>query len=354
MTAADAVKAGTIDNETLAYFMVRTQQFLLAAGVTPGKLRFRQHRAKEMAHYAKHCWDCELKMTYDWVECVGIADRSAFDLTAHSAASGVDLSAHVSYDAPIEKDVVTAELNRAKIGKLYRKDGQILVNHLEGLDIADAQALQAQLNSSGSAKLSLKDPVDQKVKEFVVEKDMVKLTVSRQKVTGARFIPSVIEPSYGIGRIMYAIFEHTYRQRYKAGSTTEVDEKRAYLALPAVVAPVKVALLPMSSDAKFDAIVATLQQDFVQHSLSCRMDDSGTSPGRKYARADEIGVPYSVTIDFESINDQCVTIRERDSMTQIRVSIGECARIIYRLVQGALTWDQAYSTYPRFAASSSE
>src|SRR4051812_37130463 len=76
---------GLIANETLGYYIGRIQQFMLKIGVSPSRLRFRQHLRNEMAHYACDCWDCELETSFGWIECVGCADRSAYDLTQHSA-----------------------------------------------------------------------------------------------------------------------------------------------------------------------------------------------------------------------------------------------------------------------------
>ena len=76
----EAVEQGIINNETLAYFMARTYLFLLRVGIAPEKLRFRQHLLTEMAHYASDCWDGEVKLSYGWTECLGIADRACFDL----------------------------------------------------------------------------------------------------------------------------------------------------------------------------------------------------------------------------------------------------------------------------------
>ena len=76
----EAVKQGVVNNETLGYFMARTYLFLLRVGIEPEKMRFRQHLLTEMAHYASDCWDCEIKLSYGWTECVGIADRACFDL----------------------------------------------------------------------------------------------------------------------------------------------------------------------------------------------------------------------------------------------------------------------------------
>src|SRR3984885_2423880 len=88
VTIGEAVSTKLVDNETLGYFLVRIQQFLLQLGVDKSKLRFRQHMANEMAHYAADCWDAELFTSYGWIECVGCADRSAYDLTVHSNKTG--------------------------------------------------------------------------------------------------------------------------------------------------------------------------------------------------------------------------------------------------------------------------
>eukprot|EP00887_Chlorella_sp_A99_P002628 scaffold6.g2628.t1 len=76
----EAVAAGVIANETLAYFIGRTYLFCLKVGLNPDRVRFRQHLQHEMAHYAEDCWDCEVESSYGWVECAGLADRSAYDL----------------------------------------------------------------------------------------------------------------------------------------------------------------------------------------------------------------------------------------------------------------------------------
>lgn len=73
-----------VDNKTLGYFIARIFLFLTKIGVNPARLRFRQHMSNEMAHYAADCWDAEIETSYGWIECVGCADRSAYDLTVHS------------------------------------------------------------------------------------------------------------------------------------------------------------------------------------------------------------------------------------------------------------------------------
>lgn len=78
------VLQGIVDNDTLGYFIARVYLFLTSLGIDKERLRFRQHLQNEMAHYAQDCWDAEIECSYGWFECVGLADRSAFDLKAHS------------------------------------------------------------------------------------------------------------------------------------------------------------------------------------------------------------------------------------------------------------------------------
>merc|ERR1719272_805073 len=105
MRMGDAVSQGVINNETLGYYMARTYLFLLDVGICKEHLRFRQHLPTEMAHYAADCWDAEIFTSYGWLECVGIADRSCFDLNAHADATGTDLNYKQQLETPIEVEV---------------------------------------------------------------------------------------------------------------------------------------------------------------------------------------------------------------------------------------------------------
>jgi len=90
----------------MAYFIARTFLFLKAVGVNPENIRFRQHRKNEMAHYSCDCWDAEVELSYGWIECVGIANRSAYDLTAHSKESGCNLVASRRLAQPVTVNYV--------------------------------------------------------------------------------------------------------------------------------------------------------------------------------------------------------------------------------------------------------
>ena len=96
----EAVRSGMIANETLGYYIGRTYLFLLRSGCLAPHIRFRQHLPDEMAHYACDCWDAEIEMSLGWVECVGIADRSAYDLTVHAQATKVKLQAEENLAEP--------------------------------------------------------------------------------------------------------------------------------------------------------------------------------------------------------------------------------------------------------------
>lgn len=93
MTLEHAVENKVIDNETLAYFMARTYQFLISVGIHENGIRFRQHRGDEMAHYAKDCWDAEVETSYGWIEIAGHADRSCYDLSRHAKRTKTELVA---------------------------------------------------------------------------------------------------------------------------------------------------------------------------------------------------------------------------------------------------------------------
>lgn len=98
----EAVEKGVVNNETIGYFIARIYLFLLECGIQPEGIRFRQHQPTEMAHYATDCWDAEICTSNGWVECVGCADRSAFDLEHHSTHSGSRLVAARKFKEPVQ------------------------------------------------------------------------------------------------------------------------------------------------------------------------------------------------------------------------------------------------------------
>jgi glycyl-tRNA synthetase len=126
-----------------------------------------------------------------------------------------------------------------------------------------------------------------------------------------RFLPYIIEPSAGVDRSVLAFLLDAYDEE------TLEKEKRVLLRLHPDLAPVKVAVLPLSRNEKLVPMATEVNTE-LRRSLITQYDDS-QSIGRRYRRQDEIGTPYCVTIDFQSLEDHQVTIRDRDSLKQIRV-----------------------------------
>ncbi len=197
-------------------------------GIAADKLRLRHHSAEELSHYSSGTADVEFLFPWGWDELEGIANRTDYDLKAHTALSG---------------------------------------ERLEYFDQA----------------------------------------------TGERYTPYVIEPAAGATRTLMAFLLAAYDEDEVGG------EKRAVLRLDSRLAPYQVAVLPLS---KNDALVPLSRQvlGLLQPVATCDFDVT-QSIGRRYRRQDEVGTPYCVTVDFDSLEDQAVTIRDRDSTEQVRVPI---------------------------------
>ncbi len=136
--------------------------------------------------------------------------------------------------------------------------------------------------------------------------------------SGERYVPYVIEPAGGVDRSMLAFLLDAYAEDEAPDAKGKL-EKRTVLRLDPRLAPVKVAVLPLSRNPELSPkardVAAVLRRQW-----NADFDDAGAI-GRRYRRQDEIGTPYCVTVDFESLDDQAVTVRERDSMRQDRISI---------------------------------
>ena len=338
MTVGEAVSKGFIANETLGYFIARCHLFLLQIGIDPARLRFRQHLKHEMAHYAADCWDAEIQCSYGWIECVGLADRSAFDLKAHTDKSKVDLVAYERFDKPVEEEIVVITPNKQVMGKAFKKDAKPVTDALLALGEADAFALQEAAEANGSAALQTS------VGEKTLEKGMFSVEKKTKVVNGRNYTPSVIEPSFGIGRIMYCMFEHAFYIRPD-------DEQKTVLKLTPVVAPIKTTIFPLVNDDKLNEIAIEMNKALTSNGISAKLDTTAISVGKRYARTDELGVPFAVTVDHRSISDATVTIRERDSCDQVRVPIAEVPALLARLCKMTETWEQATGAYEKQAQS---
>ena len=139
--------------------------------------------------------------------------------------------------------------------------------------------------------------------------------------TGEKFLPHVIEPSFGLDRsILAAMLEAYHEEKAPTAEEGETDT-RVVMKFPHWMAPIKVAVLPLSKKEELSSVAKKIAGD-LQKYFVIEYDET-QSIGKRYRRQDEIGTPFCVTVDFETLNDNAVTVRDRDSMKQERVAIGE-------------------------------
>ncbi|WP_302786527.1 glycine--tRNA ligase, partial [Actinotignum sanguinis] len=138
------------------------------------------------------------------------------------------------------------------------------------------------------------------------------------QASGERYVPYVIEPSAGLTRSLMAFLVDAYVEDEAPNTKGGVD-KRTVLRLDPRLAPVKAAVLPLSRNEKLTPLAADLAAR-LRASWNVDFDDAG-AVGRRYRRQDEIGTPYCVTVDFDTLEDQAVTVRDRDTMEQVRIPL---------------------------------
>lgn len=150
------------------------------------------------------------------------------------------------------------------------------------------------------------------------------------QTTGQKYIPYVIEPAAGLTRSLMAFLVDAYDVDEAPNTKGGVD-KRTVLRLDPRLAPVKAAVLPLSKKSELQSIAQNLAQELRGHDWMIDYDESGAI-GRRYRREDEIGTPLCVTVDFDTLDDQAVTIRQRDTMAQERVALSKVAEYVANCV----------------------
>eukprot|EP00245_Coleochaete_scutata_P004222 TRINITY_DN1650_c0_g2_i1.p1 TRINITY_DN1650_c0_g2~~TRINITY_DN1650_c0_g2_i1.p1 ORF type:complete len:741 (-),score=194.86 TRINITY_DN1650_c0_g2_i1:147-2285(-) len=357
MRIGDAVKNGIVNNETLGYYIGRTYLFLTKLGINPKRLRFRQHLPHEMAHYAADCWDAEIENSYGWTECVGLADRSAFDLKAHTDKSKIELVAYEKFKEPREVEELKVAPNKQKLGKELKKDGKIVAEYLEAMEEGEALAMKAKLDAGESVPITVCTTGQQ----FTITKDMVSIEKKTVRKEGQSYTPSVIEPSFGIGRIIYCLFEHSFGPSTKVKDGEEPQKpgsmERTVFKFTPLVAPIKCTVFPLVQDKQLNSLAAEIATSLTAAGLSNKIDTTGTTIGKRYARTDELGVPFAVTVDFQSKDDGTVTLRDRDSPLgedQVRIKKDEVTSVVRKLTDSLITWRDVQSTYPAHVAKDLE
>ena len=315
----EAITSGIVSSEMLIYQIVLASKFLNDIGIPSEAIRFRQHLPDEMAHYAIDCWDAEVKTDqYGWIEIIGIADRTDFDLKSHIAHSKEDLSVFKEYDEPKTVTVTKPSFNMKKFGPTFKGDSPKAKELLEN---ANPDEIKKHFETEGAYKFSIGD------NEYEIDDSFVTFETKEEQIKGERLVPHVIEPSYGIDRIIYSTLLHSYTE-----DLSEEGETRAYFKLPAIIAPIKAVVLPLVNKEPLTEIAENIEITLRENGIITSYDTSGTI-GRRYARADEIGVPFAITIDYESVEDHKVTIRDRDTFKQKRISINKIPEIMNQLIK---------------------
>ena len=133
-----------------------------------------------------------------------------------------------------------------------------------------------------------------------------------EEVTGEKIIPHVIEPSFGIDRILYSVLLHSFKE----------TEGKDYFKFTKSVAPVQVGVYPLVKKDGLPEIAAEIKNELRESGFTVEYDE-GNTIGKRYARADEIGIPIAVTVDYESKEDNMVTVRDRDTEAQERIPISD-------------------------------
>jgi len=311
MALGEAVGTGVIRNEVLAYFMWLTYRFALDIGLDPKRLRFRQHETTEMAHYASDCWDLEAEIGYGWTELVGVADRGCFDVKAHLDHSGADLTAFERFEEPKEVEMDVVKPNFGALGPLFKDRAKRIAEALSQMPVESAK---------GKDKVT----VDVDGEPFVVPVSCYEISRRKEKISGRKLVPHVIEPSYGVDRLLFSLLDHAYSKK----------DDYVVLRLKGLIAPVKVGVFPLMARDGLDEIATELSTSLSRAGIAASYDDSG-SIGRRYARMDEIGAPCCVTVDYDTKSDGTVTVRDRDSAEQIRVKREKVVEVVGALVSGA-------------------
>ena len=347
MSIQNALDNKILAHETIAYFIGRTYLFLLKLGLDPTRLRFRQHLPKQLAHYARECWDCDCLLSCGWTEIVGIADRSAYDLQVHGKASGVDLTCFVKYSEPRTVSYNICTLKMKECAKIFKHDINLVRSTIEAIQGEDLEILKTTLQNTGSYTLCVPGKEGGPDKTFEILPNYVQFNSDTKTLHGETIVPHVIEPSFGVGRILYSILEHSFYTRDTDGQRTVFRFKPYLVGCKAIV-------LPLQRNDDLMSTSSSILERLRCSGIAAKQDASGAIIGKRYARADEIGIPFAVTIDFQTLEDGSVTMRERDSMSQVRVDSKQISQVIANLSSGKVQWSTVYKHFPHYDTNSDE
>ena len=321
MTVREALDEGVVESPWVAFYLGLSKGWYERIGVDMDRFRYRQHLPGELAHYASDCWDAESEIDGDWIEITGFAYRGDYDLQKHADHSGEDFAVFKQYDEPITVERPTVDPEMGYLGPEFGGDAGAVADALGALAERDPDAFDGDSVTVEVDGESYTVPVEQT--NFAIEE----VTEAGEHVT-----PHIVEPSFGVGRIVYTVLAHAYEQ------DTVDDEERTYLDLPPEMAPTTVGVFPLMDKDGLAERAREVASDLRAAGLSVTYDDSGAI-GRRYRRQDEIGTPFCVTVDYDTLEDGTVTVRERDSTDQTRVAIDALPETLAALRDGESSFE---------------
>lgn len=317
VTVKEALKKEYIKSEWQAAFMALQKRLLIDIGVPAEKQRFLEKHPWERAHYSTETFDQEVLVErWGWLEVNACACRGNYDLKRHTEFSSQDMYVFKEYQKPVEKEQITVKPIMANLGPTFKKEATKVA---EMLLKTNPEKLEANLKKNGY---------------FLIEKYKIlpeHVDVKREKTIerGRRFIPYVIEPTFGLDRLFYVAFEYAYN----------VKDNRTLLSFPRDIAPVQIGVYPLMSKDGLNEKSLELNKKLINEGFAVEYDEAG-SIGRRYARADEAGVPLGITVDYDTLKDETVTIRDRDTWKQVRSRIDKLPDLLHQYFGWKINFEQ--------------
>jgi glycyl-tRNA synthetase len=316
VTVREALEKGLIKIPWQAVFMALAKRLLMDLGVPAEKQRFIEKLPWERAHYSLQSFDQEVYVDrWGWIEVSGHAYRTDYDLKRHMQYSGADTRVFKEYEKPIEIEKTVVKPLMAKLGPVFKDKAQKIAEMLEE---TPPEEIEASFKGKGYYMLG----------EYKILPEHVEITRCRVTEKGRRFIPHVVEPSFGLDRLVYVTLEYAYR----------VKEDRVILSFPRDVAPIQVGVYPLVSRDGLPEKAMQVYKLLVDEGFVAEYDEAG-SIGKRYARADEAGIPLGITIDYQTLKDDTVTVRDRDTWKQVRNKIAVLPELLYRYFRNKISFE---------------
>lgn len=317
VTVKEALARGLIKTEWQAYFMALSKRFVTSLGIPPEKQRFDEKLPWEKAHYSAQTYDHEVYAErWGWIEVAGHSYRTDFDLKRHSEKSGEDMRVFKPYEKPVVTEKLVLKPKKDTLGKAFKSEAPNVIKLLAEAPPSDVQA-------------SIKKRGYYMAGAYKILPEHVEVKRQKIKETGKRFIPHVVEPSFGADRLVYVALEYAHTEK----------KGRVVLKFPLDIAPIQLAVFPVVSKDGLPEKAVRVFQMFTDEAFTVDYDDSG-SIGRRYARADEIGVPLAITVDYKTLQDDTVTVRDRDTWAQVRNKIQNLPPLLSKYFQGEIKSNQ--------------